>query len=90
MADITGDSAPGRTSGTAPGRTRQPLTPLNPYLGALGLIWILALIAGAVATLWALSAGSESVLAWGIVLLGVAALTALFHLAVNAIRWQPK
>jgi hypothetical protein len=78
------------TPGTAPKRTAQPATPVNPYAGALGLIWILALIAGAVVSLWALSAGSESGLGWGVVLLGVAALTGLFHLAVNAIRWQPK
>ena len=78
------------TPGTAPKRTSQPVPPLNPYVGALGLIWILALIAGAIVSLWALSAGSEPVLGWGVLLLGVAALTALFHLAVNAILWQPK
>jgi hypothetical protein len=91
MSHSTPDSTPaGDRATSAPARPARTVTSINPYAGALGLIWIVALVVGTVVILWALSAGSTTGIDWAVFFFGVAALTGLVHLAVNAVRWQAK
>jgi hypothetical protein len=83
-------SAPPVSAPPASTRAARTATSLNPYAGALGLIWVIALVVGTIVILWALSAGSTTGIEWAVFFFGVAALTGLIHLAVNAVRWQAK
>jgi hypothetical protein len=83
-------SAPSSSVPPASPRAARTVTSINPYAAALGLIWVLALVVGTIVILWALSAKSTTGIEWAVFFFGVAALTGLIHLAVNAVRWQAK